>query len=57
MSRDAITAGIVAFAVRDKGTAKDPEHTAKSLPCVDARQRAHGNVLSGNGFFAVRFVK
>jgi hypothetical protein len=30
--------------------------TAKPLPCVDARQRAHGNVANGNAIFAVRRV-
>jgi hypothetical protein len=40
--------------VRHPGTAKGPKRTAKALPCVDARQRAHGSVANGNALFAVR---
>jgi hypothetical protein len=51
------TTGEQCFAVRAKRTAKGGKRKAKALPCVDARQRAHGNVLSSNGFFAVRFSR
>jgi hypothetical protein len=51
------TTGEQCFAVRAKRTAKGEKRKAKALPCVDARQRAHGNVLPGNGFFAVRFSR
>jgi hypothetical protein len=51
------TTGEQCFAVRAKGTAKGGKRTAKPLPCADARQRAHGNVLPGNEFFAVRFSR
>jgi hypothetical protein len=48
------TTGNGGFAVRHSGTAKDTIRTATALPCVDARQRTHGSVISGNGFVAVR---
>jgi hypothetical protein len=39
--------------VRHPGTANEPKHTAKSLPCVDAQQRGHGSVANGNALFVV----
>jgi hypothetical protein len=56
-TQSALTTGIVLFAVWAKRTAKALEDMTKSLPCVAAWQHAHGNVLPGNGFFAVRFIK
>ena len=40
--------------MRPNCTAKGDIRTAKALPCVDARQRPHGEGLPGKGFFAVR---
>jgi hypothetical protein len=42
------TTGNSVFAMRGSGTAKATKDTAKPLPCVDARQSAHGNVTNGN---------
>jgi hypothetical protein len=35
-------------------TAKGLKYTAKALPCVNPRQRGHGNVTNGNAIVAVR---
>jgi hypothetical protein len=51
-----VTTGNGSFAVRQPGTAKGPKRTVTALPCVDARQRAHGSVANGNAFFAVRLA-
>ena len=51
---DTYTTGDTGFAVRPNCTAKGDIRTAKALPCVDARQRPHGEGLPGKGFFAVR---
>jgi hypothetical protein len=52
-----LTTGNGGFAVRHHDTAKGTIRTATALPCVDARQRAHDSVISGNVFVAVRHAR